>query len=226
MGRTPFNLVERRGEKPWWTVLLVGGPPDVFRKLQKKLAHKRAMALKYHWEYHKPRQYQNSVPVDVDFVLFIKDMFGHADEDALKKAAKKAKVPILSTQSEWSVMSGALSRHGIHEDMSKYEDIMLYLGTGYKKTHPPPEHAPETVVQPILPPPTLPPTPPPVVSEPAARAQVEMTTTATSMHEGILHLDVSHLPLGVLARAIRARLKHEGFEGVHITVHSETVETY
>jgi hypothetical protein len=99
----------------YFVALLAGGPPDVAREIRGRLSDSRNILVKYHWDYQKSHDFQGVVSGDVDMVLLLKDMIGHANSDLAHKAAKEAGIPLIRTQRKWAIMGMTLMKYGFHK---------------------------------------------------------------------------------------------------------------
>lgn len=94
-------------------VLLAGGPRDIAREIRDKLAAKRDVFIKYHYEYDKEQQWNKPIPKDVDFVIVLKDMISHSLFYKIKESCKQAGLRWIVTQRKLSIMTAALANYGI-----------------------------------------------------------------------------------------------------------------
>ena len=61
--------------KRWLVALLAGGPQDIGNEISTRLADRRGIQIKYHWDYEHTNKFRAPVmPVDVDVVIILKDM--------------------------------------------------------------------------------------------------------------------------------------------------------
>ena len=126
----------------WYVALLAGGPGDVAREIRDKLMDQLGTVVSHHWEWKRPRAWQNPIPQDVDFAILLKDMMGHADEDLVRRACKAAKVPFIRTQRKWSAMRAALNQRGLVAKFAP-EIPLAVTSTAVLRSVPDEEPAPE-----------------------------------------------------------------------------------
>src|SRR6185369_6760965 len=93
--------------------LLAGGPHDIFIEVRDRLQKLRSITVQHHWEYHRPRAFAGKIPVNVDFVIILKDMLGHSDQDRVVDACDKRGVLYMRTTRKWSAMAQLLSYYKI-----------------------------------------------------------------------------------------------------------------
>ncbi len=51
--------------------MLIGGPADIAQEVRDRLADRRAILVKYHWPYKRPKSFQRPLPQDVDLAIIL-----------------------------------------------------------------------------------------------------------------------------------------------------------
>jgi hypothetical protein len=96
-----------------YVALIAGGPKDRIRELRYKLRSLYDIELRYHWEWHRTNQFRRPLPQDINLVLILSDMIGHAESEKLGEKAKTAGVQTILIPRKTSEIRVTLEREGL-----------------------------------------------------------------------------------------------------------------